>query len=165
MARDIDESARLLVIERARRRCEYCLVHEDNAGFPHQIDHIISRKHGGSSGIGNLAYACILCNRYKGTDIASIDHAGRPHSKDLRVTEIFHRLDHDRMEHTLIIDDAQMYTEPWMAQNKLVLYLQSPDFDIRENFCVPSENAEYNKVVGVHTKDTPAVKEPNPENK
>ena len=55
MARDIDESTRLLVIERARRRCEYCLVHEDNAGFPHQIDHIISRKHGGSSGIGNLA--------------------------------------------------------------------------------------------------------------
>ena len=78
MARDIDESARLLVIERARRRCEYCLVHEDNAGFPHQIDHIISRKHGGSSGIGNLAYACILCNRYKGADIASIDHSGRP---------------------------------------------------------------------------------------
>jgi hypothetical protein len=78
VARDIDESARLLVTERARRRCEYCLVHEENAGFPHQIDHIISRKHGGSSGIGNLAYACILCNRYKGTDIASIDRSGRP---------------------------------------------------------------------------------------
>jgi hypothetical protein len=78
VARDIDESARLLVIERARRRCEYCLVHEDNAGFPHQIDHIISRKHGGSSGFGKLAYACILCNRYKGTDIASIDRSGRP---------------------------------------------------------------------------------------
>ena len=78
MARDIDESARLLVIGRARRRCEYCLVLEDNAGFPHEIDHIISRKHRGSSGIGNLANACILCNRYKGTDIASIDHSGRP---------------------------------------------------------------------------------------
>jgi hypothetical protein len=78
VARDIDDSARLLVTERARRRCEYCLVHEENAGFPHQIDHIISRKHGGSSGIGNLAYACILCNRYKGTDIASIDRSGRP---------------------------------------------------------------------------------------
>jgi hypothetical protein len=78
VARDIDESARVLVIERARRRCEYCLVHEDDPGFPHQIDHIISRKHGGSSGIGNLAYACILCNRYKGTDIASIDRTGHP---------------------------------------------------------------------------------------
>ena len=38
----------------------------------------ITRKHGGSSGIGNLAYACVLCNRYKGADIASIDRSGRP---------------------------------------------------------------------------------------
>lgn len=42
-----------------------------------QIDHIITRKHGGSSGIGNLAYACVLCNRNKGTDIAAIDLSGR----------------------------------------------------------------------------------------
>jgi hypothetical protein len=75
---DVDEASRRLVIERAARRCEYCLVHEDSAGFPHQIDHIISRKHGGSSGIGNLAYACVLCNRYKGSDIASLDRAGKP---------------------------------------------------------------------------------------
>ena len=53
-------------------------MHENDVGFPHQIDHIISKKHGGSSGLGNLAYACILCNRYKGADIASIDHSGRP---------------------------------------------------------------------------------------
>ena len=77
MAREVADAARRLVIERARRRCEYCLVHEDSAGFPHEIDHIISRKHGGSSGIGNLAYACVLCNRYKGTDIASRDQSGR----------------------------------------------------------------------------------------
>jgi hypothetical protein len=78
VALDVDEASRRLVIERAGRRCEYCLVHEDSAGFPHQIDHIISRKHGGSSGIGNLAYACVLCNRYKGSDIASLDRAGKP---------------------------------------------------------------------------------------
>ena len=77
VAHDIDEASRRLVIERASRRCEYCLIHEDSVGFPHQIDHIISRKHSGSSGIGNLAYACILCNRYKGTDIASLDSFGR----------------------------------------------------------------------------------------
>lgn len=39
---------------------------------------MISRKHGGSSGLGNLAYARVLCNRYKGTDIASLDSSGRP---------------------------------------------------------------------------------------
>ena len=77
MAHDIGEVSRRLVIERAGRRCEYCLVHEDSAGFQHQIDHIISRKHGGSSGLGNLAYACVLCNRHKGSDIASVDASGR----------------------------------------------------------------------------------------
>jgi hypothetical protein len=46
VALEVDEVSRRLVIERAGRRCEYCLVHEDSAGFPHQIDHIISRKHG-----------------------------------------------------------------------------------------------------------------------
>jgi len=76
VALDVDEASRRLVFERAGRCCEYCLVYEDSAGFPHQIDHIISRKHGGSSGIGNLAYACVLCNRYKGSDIASVDRAG-----------------------------------------------------------------------------------------
>jgi hypothetical protein len=78
VALEVNEASRRLVIERASRRCEYCLIHEDSVGFPHQIDHIISRKHGGSSGIGNLAYACVLCNRYKGTDIASVDSSGRP---------------------------------------------------------------------------------------
>ena len=53
-----------------------CLIDEAAVGFPHQIDHIVSRKHGGSSRLGNLAYACVLCNRYKGTDIAATDHSG-----------------------------------------------------------------------------------------
>jgi len=78
VALDVDEASRRLVIERAGRRCECCLVHGDSACFPHHLDHIISRKHRGSSGIGNLAYACVLCNRYKGSDIASVDRAGQP---------------------------------------------------------------------------------------
>ena len=41
--------------------------------FPHQIDHIISRKHGGLSDASNLAYACLRCNSWKGTDIGSLD--------------------------------------------------------------------------------------------
>src|SRR5437660_3903593 len=38
---DIGEAARRTEIERAHGRCEYCLIHEDSAGFPHQIDHIV----------------------------------------------------------------------------------------------------------------------------
>jgi 5-methylcytosine-specific restriction endonuclease McrA len=70
---DISEELRADVAGRAAHRCEYCLIHEDEAGFPHQVDHIVSRKHGGSSTLDNLAYACVVCNRHKGSDVASID--------------------------------------------------------------------------------------------
>ena len=54
-------------------RCEYCLLHRTDAVLPHEIDHVISRKHRGTGEPGNLAFACYLCNRYKGRDIASIN--------------------------------------------------------------------------------------------
>lgn len=73
MASDIRDELRAAVAQRANGRCEYCLIHEQDAGFPHQVDHIVSRKHGGLTTVDNLALACVLCNRYKGTDIASID--------------------------------------------------------------------------------------------
>jgi hypothetical protein len=77
-----------------------------------------------------------------------IDHAGRPHSDELRVEETFHRVDHDTMELTLKIIDPKMYTEPWLALNKLPLHLQPPDFDIPELLCSPSEMAGYNNDIG-----------------
>ncbi len=64
-----------MVQSRAFGRCEYCLLTQEDAGLPHEIDHVISRKHGGTSEPENLAFACYLCNRYKGSDIASI-HPG-----------------------------------------------------------------------------------------
>jgi hypothetical protein len=73
VASDIRDELRAAVAQRANGRCEYCLIHEQDAGFSHQVDHIVSRKHGGLTTVDNLALACVLCNRYKGTDIASID--------------------------------------------------------------------------------------------
>ena len=69
-------SARLRqqVIERARGRCEYCLLHSDDANyFPHEIDHIIAEQHGGLTIPENLALSCFFCNHHKGPNIASID--------------------------------------------------------------------------------------------
>jgi hypothetical protein len=71
----ISADQRRLVIERAGQRCEYCLLHQaDAALFDHEVDHIIAEKHGGLTTDDNLAFACFACNRYKGSDIASIDH-------------------------------------------------------------------------------------------
>jgi hypothetical protein len=69
----ISAALRRQVRERASGRCEYCLLTEVKAFFPHEPDHIIARKHGGQSVLNNLALACFDCNRFKGSDLASID--------------------------------------------------------------------------------------------
>ena len=66
-------SLRREVRERAGERCEYCLLAESQAFFPHEPDHLIALKHGGETTSANLALACFDCNRFKGSDIASID--------------------------------------------------------------------------------------------
>ena len=77
-----------------------------------------------------------------------LDHAGRPHSDELRVEERFHRVDHDNMELTVTIIDPKMYTEPWVGLNKFPLHLQPPGFDMEEFLCSPIDIEEYNKQVG-----------------
>ena len=72
MSTEISGTRRAEVARRADFRREYCLIQERDSGFPHQVDHIISRKHGGPSSAENLALACIICNRNKGSDIASL---------------------------------------------------------------------------------------------
>ena len=71
----IAPALRFAVIERAGKRCEYCQrpdSQELNA-YPHEVDHVRARKHGGQTTAENLAYACFDCNRHKGTDLSSID--------------------------------------------------------------------------------------------
>jgi hypothetical protein len=86
---DITEALRNEVGRRAHHRCEYCLIHEDDIAFRPHIDHILSRKHGGLSDIENLAYACVLCNRRKGSDVAAID------GRSSEIVRLFHPR-HDR---------------------------------------------------------------------
>jgi hypothetical protein len=69
----ISVALRQLVDERAQNCCEYCLMPEMAVLFAHQVDHIIAEKHGGATDADNLALACVICNKYKGSDIASID--------------------------------------------------------------------------------------------
>ena len=70
----ISAELRRRVIRRARRFCEYCLIHEEDTFFGCEVDHIISVKHGGPTIEENLALACFSCNRDKGTDIGSLVH-------------------------------------------------------------------------------------------
>ena len=70
----IPTALRNLVYERAKGYCEYCQISEEVSFAKHQIDHIIAEKHGGLTIEENLALACTICNKHKGSDIASIDN-------------------------------------------------------------------------------------------
>ena len=65
---------RAQVAERADFECEYCQTPESQgySFYKHQVDHIKSLKHRGTSAIDNLAYACFACNVNKGPDVGSI---------------------------------------------------------------------------------------------
>ncbi|MEQ1924078.1 MAG: HNH endonuclease signature motif containing protein [Pyrinomonadaceae bacterium] len=72
MSSYISHAIRQQVASRANNVCEYCLIAEGDSYFRHQVEHIISLKHGGSSDLENLALACVFCNRNKGSDVAAI---------------------------------------------------------------------------------------------
>jgi hypothetical protein len=76
-----------------------------------------------------------------------IDNAGRPHTRDLRVEEQFHRVSRDLMQLTVTITDPKYYTKPWNALDKYPLRLQADSFDIREMVCSESEAEIYNKEI------------------
>ena len=58
---------------RARRCCEYCRMPQGHDDIPFEIDHIISKKHGGHTDAGNLGLSCFFCNSFKGSDIGGLD--------------------------------------------------------------------------------------------
>jgi hypothetical protein len=76
MTRWISVELRQTIADRAKQLCEYCLIAEAETFYGCEVDHIISLKHGGSTEPHNLAYACALCNRAKGSDIGSITASG-----------------------------------------------------------------------------------------
>ena len=76
-----------------------------------------------------------------------LDTAGRPISDQLHVTEEFHRVNHDRLELTVTIDDPKMYTKPWIAMNKFPMKLEDPRRDVEDMYCSPTEMQKYNKTI------------------
>jgi hypothetical protein len=102
------------------------------------------RRYGYSVGKWKDDYTFVA--QTNGTDERTwIDNAGRPHSEDLRVEEVFHRVDHDTLELSMTIDDPKIYAKPWVALDKLRFRLKPANFDLVEMMCSPSEVAEYNR--------------------
>jgi hypothetical protein len=73
MSADVPASLRKFVKERAKNRCEYCLMPQSASAFEHEPDHIIPSQHDGETKAENLALACLRCNRRKGPNVGSFD--------------------------------------------------------------------------------------------
>jgi hypothetical protein len=69
----ISASLRRLVTQRATEQCEYCRFPQTASLFAFEMEHIIAEKHDGMTEAENLALSCPCCNRFKGTDIGSLD--------------------------------------------------------------------------------------------
>src|SRR5690349_14505404 len=69
------KSRRQQVWDRANGLCEYCRLPQSATVLPHEVDHIRSQKHSGTSDLSNLALACFYCNSYKGANIDGFDPA------------------------------------------------------------------------------------------
>lgn len=133
----IPAALRQLVLERAAGSCEYCHYPQDAGFLAFAIDHVIAEKHGGPTTAENLALACVFCNRFKGTDLGSLDPAtGQltaffnprtqlwtthfrverghilPLTPEGRVTEAILRFnDPERVQERLLLIDAGRYGE------------------------------------------------------
>lgn len=71
----MDASLARQVWQRAKSSCEYCLLPQSRSILTFEIDHVISRKHGGPTRLSNLALSCFYCNSFKGSDLAGLDPA------------------------------------------------------------------------------------------
>jgi 5-methylcytosine-specific restriction endonuclease McrA len=69
----LKQSLRKEIRARARDRCEYCQLHQDETSLPHEVDHVRARKHHGASLKENLCMACAYCNAAKGPNVAGYD--------------------------------------------------------------------------------------------
>lgn len=81
-----------------------------------------------------------------------LDNSGNPHSTALRVEERYRRVNQTTLELTVVIDDPQVYTKPWMARNRLPLRLMPPGTDFMEMIPSASEAQAYQKVISSQTK-------------
>ena len=87
---------------RASARCEYCGLPELETDEPFEIEHMIAIKHHGETAEHNLAFACMNCNRCKGSNVGGI----------IKQTKEYVRLFHPRVddweEHFRLSEDGRI---------------------------------------------------------
>ena len=121
MSASVSKKVRQIVDERAKFRCEYCRIKEEDSFLDFQIDHIVSKKHGGGSELENLAYACPHCNQNKDSDLTTFIGSYE------NIVPVFHPRKENWFSHFEAVDGAiEALTEKGEATIKL-LNLNDPE--------------------------------------
>jgi len=76
-----------------------------------------------------------------------LDTAHHPHSDQMKVTERFHRVDHDNMAVTMTFDDPKAYTKTFSWGPKNLHFKSGPDWELGEDMCSPAEQRAFQKNV------------------
>jgi HNH endonuclease len=87
------------IIERAKRRCEYCKCPMDYTSQSFVCEHIIPVAKGGETALNNLALACGGCNNHKYTKVEAIAPGGE-------TTALYHPRQEIWQTHFTWSDDA-----------------------------------------------------------
>jgi hypothetical protein len=117
----IPEVLRQFVTERASGRCEYCLYPQGGSFLAFEMEHIIAEKHGGATVAENLALACPFCNRFKGTDLGSLD------PETGKLTLFFNPRTQRWVEHVRLVGADILPLTPEGRVTVLILQLNHPD--------------------------------------
>lgn len=112
---------RQAVIERAAGRCEYCRYPQEMAFLAFEVEHVIAEKHGGATTADNLALACPYCNRYKGTDLGSLD------GETKHLTPFFNPRTQQWHEHFRIVNGQIVPLTPEGRVTVAILKVNHPD--------------------------------------
>ncbi|HEY6455532.1 MAG TPA: hypothetical protein VIY90_09670 [Steroidobacteraceae bacterium] len=68
-------------------------------------------------------------------DLTTLDTAGVPHSTEMHVSERIRKLDADRLEDVITIDDPKTFTQSWSTR---VTYRRQPGRRLKEYVCTDS---------------------------
>ena len=74
-----------------------------------------------------------------------LDSVGHPHTKDLHLTERFHRVDHDTMQISITFDDPKAYKTSWTYGPRTIQL--KPGWEIGELFCTIEDEKNFEKSI------------------
>jgi hypothetical protein len=75
-----------------------------------------------------------------------LDMAGDPHSEDMTIHEVFTHPDAMTLNLSMTINDPKIYAKPLVSKTPMVFQLQLPKgvVELREEYCVPSQEQSFN---------------------